>query len=127
MADVLFPFGAISGQALGDARSTDLEQLLDTTRLSSGLALAMRNELRARGRPYLRRIGPTGAPSTSGGLQCWCGGEAFFPHWQLRDGQQAIENVCTRCGASAGRLPLTPGNADRADRAAYGLDRHDWR
>jgi hypothetical protein len=128
MFEVLFPFGVFSGMARGWIPSADLEHTLDTTRLSSGLAWALRGELAARGRPYSAGAGMFAGPSRSGGVQCWCGSESFFPSWRvLPDGQRVIEGTCTRCGASVERLPLTPSAAAAADRAAYGSDRHDWK
>jgi hypothetical protein len=127
MIEVLFPFGTFSGMALERIPAADLEHTLDTTRLSSGLAWALRDELEARGRPYAGAGAPVG-PSTSGRVQCYCGNESFFPRWRtLLDGRRVLEGTCTRCGAPVEHLPLTPSAAAAADRAAYGPDRHDWK
>jgi hypothetical protein len=114
MTITALPFGKHRGHPLADVPVGYLTWVLRECKLSSGLRLAVADELRRRNvRPPVPTVPPPPACSD-------CGPAAGVGYTWAEDrrGRKYIHRQCSACGRWLGHAPLRPQYVVLADRAA---------
>jgi hypothetical protein len=111
--DHTMPFGKHAGKPLGEVPSTSLLWTLRECRLSSGLHLAIGNELRRRNVEVPEEATPAIPTCHS------CGGARQEYHWQEdKTGRRLIRAECSNCHRFLAFAPQVSPLTEEADRNA---------
>jgi hypothetical protein len=108
------PFGKHKGQPLSDVPGDYLVWLLRECKLSSGLRVAVADELTRRG----QRPPPVEVPPPPRCPDCKSASEPRYTWQQRRDGGRCIRGECAACQRFLAFVPLVEPYTGMADRAA---------